>query len=119
MTFPTDKQAQLKWIKTASNYLIGRATEMEYILNWAERFQSRTITVVGIATLRNSPWIRKKDPEKLSSDLWSFLNLTFEHVRDRAAFDNARAGNCFTHGNESWYLLDLPMNGACIPCTTM
>ena len=38
MTFPNDKKAQLKWMKTASNYLIGRATEMEHILNWAERF---------------------------------------------------------------------------------
>ncbi len=35
---------QLKWIKTNTNYVIGKATEMEGMLNWAEKFQTKTIT---------------------------------------------------------------------------
>ena len=87
MTFPNDKEAQFKWIKTASN--------SDHSFIWAERFQSRTITDFDIAKLRDSPLIRKTDPEKISNELWSFLNLTFGNVRDRSAFDNARAGNGF------------------------
>ena len=37
MAFPNDAEAQFKWIKTATNYLVGHATEMEHFLNWAEQ----------------------------------------------------------------------------------
>ena len=71
----------------------------------AEKFQSRTITDYNVATLRNSPWVRRTDPEKFSHDLWSFLKLTFSNVRDRPAFDNAKAGN----GSDAWRRIVVPV----------
>ena len=105
LKYQDDKAHQLKWIKTTTNYLIGRATEMEHMLNWAERFQSKEITEHDVSTLRNSPWMRETDPLKLSNDLWSFLNLTMGESRDRAAFDNARAGNGF----DAWRRIIVPV----------
>ena len=89
---PNNKEAQLKWIKTAGNYLIGRAKEIEHFLNWAGKFRSRTITDYDIATLRNSPWVRRTDPEQFSHDLWSFLKLTIGNVKDRPACMRTGAG---------------------------
>ena len=105
MSFPNDKANQLRWIKTTTNYLIGRAGEMEHFLNWAEKFQSVTIGDYDIATLRGSPWVRKTDPERLSNELWTFLNLTFSNVSDRSALDNAKAGNGF----DAWRRIVVPV----------
>ena len=71
MIFPHDKEAQLKWINAAMNYLIGRAAEMEHFLNWAEKFRSNTMNGYDVATLRNSPWVRRTDPDHFSHDLRS------------------------------------------------
>ena len=65
------------------------------MLDWSENFQSNPVTEFHVTTLRNSPWVRQSDPEKLSTDLWAYLNLALAGAKDRSAFDNAECGNGF------------------------
>ena len=55
MWHPIEKADRLIWIKSASNYLIGRAPEMEHMLNGAEGYQSTTISESDVTNLCNSP----------------------------------------------------------------
>ncbi len=103
--YPDDKQSQVRWIKTTTNYLIGRAIEMKETFNWAEQYQSREVAEYDVITLRCSPWMRETDSLKLSTDLWSFLKLTMAESRDRAFFDYAPAGNGF----DAWRRIVVPV----------
>ena len=58
-----------------------------------------------IATLRNSPWAHKRDPEKFSDNLWPFPNLAFGNDKDRSAFDSSNAGNGF----DAWRRIVVPV----------
>lgn len=69
MKFLESKDDQFKWAKVTSKYLVGRVPELDEMFKWAGRFQSVAIADVDIMSLRNSPWIRGRDPIKISNDL--------------------------------------------------
>lgn len=105
MKFPDSKKEQLKWIKTTSNYFIGKHPELKEMLDWVELFQANIVTSRHIALLRNSPWVRETDPAKLSEDIWSYLNLVMAKATNKAAFENADASNGF----DAWRRIVVPL----------
>ena len=64
-----------EWLKTTTNYLISKVFEMRELLPWAESFQSQTILDEHIAALSQSHLCLDSSPEKISRDLWGYLNL--------------------------------------------
>ena len=107
MKYPdgSDMRARDQWMKTARNYLIGRAGEMEMFLLWAENWQSHPISKADVASLAQSNVCMDHDPSKLSKDLWSFLNLSMAGARDKSHLEHADPGNGF----DVWRRIVVPL----------
>ena len=65
----------IEWLKTAQNYLISKAFEMNHDLPWAESFPSHAITDDHVRGLSTSAACSDYDPLRLPFELWGHLNL--------------------------------------------
>ena len=43
-----DERRKEEWLKTVKNYLVGKAHEMEFMLDWAEGFQLHPISPLDV-----------------------------------------------------------------------
>ena len=93
-----------EWLKTTTNYLVSKVFEMRELLPWAESFQHKTITDEHIRALASSSLCLDVSPEKISRDLWGFLNLCL-HGEQKVAFNNVAAGN----GLDAWRRVVAPI----------
>ena len=92
-------ERKLAWVKTTRNYFISKAPDMEFLLLWAEDFQSRPATNQHTSSMADSGQCMDHDQLKLSRDLWGHLNLVLPVTSaDRTAFDLAPPGN----GLDAW-----------------
>ena len=95
---------RLAWIKTTQNYLIGKAPEMTWLLDWAESAQERTISSQHVAAASNFGYCFDVEPMKLSHELWTYLNLALGDGKEKLAFNNVERSNGF----EAWRKLVVP-----------
>ena len=93
-----------EWLKTTSNYLISKAYEMKELLPWAESFQSHEITSEHIAAIAGCGLCMDAPVEKLSLDLWAYLNLCL-HGEQKMVFNNVEPGNGF----DAWRRIVVPI----------
>ena len=87
ISYSDNDTKKTRWVNTLRNYLIGRCWKMRQLLLWAESFQKRTITFLDMQTLAHEQSYMEDigfDPMRVSSELWSFLNLNVTgHVRNK------------------------------------
>ena len=93
-----------EWVETTRNYLVSKAFEMHAFLLWAESAQAMTITDNHIAWLAASGFCSDHEPQRLSRDLWGYLNLCLTG-KPKLAFNNVPKGNGF----EAWRRLVVPI----------
>ena len=93
-----------EWFKTTTNYLISKAYEMKELLPWAESFQSHEITDDHVQALAACGLCMDISVERLSMDLWAFLNLCF-HGEQKLTFNNVEPGN----GLDAWRRIVVPI----------
>ena len=74
--------------------VISKAFEMSKLLPWAESAQGATITEAHVAYLASSDECMDNDPQRLSRDLWGYLNLALTG-KAKDAFKNVEKGNGF------------------------
>ena len=100
----SEKDPQL-WLETITNYLVGCAWEMESLLLWAESFQHNAILPQHVEDCRNFGCM-DRDPVRLSSDLWTFLNLNLgTSLTVRTTFSNVPR----LQGFEAWRRIVVPL----------
>ena len=94
---PTEKK--IAWAKSARNYFMSKASEMEALLVWAESFKSQTIHPQHIEQYVSAGMCYDHHPTKLSRDLWGYLNSNIPQTsKDCPILDNATGGN----GLDAW-----------------
>ena len=67
---------------------------MNTLLPWAESAQAQTITEAHITAVASSDVCLDNDPQRLSRELWGYLNLALTG-NAKLAFKNVEKGNGF------------------------
>ena len=102
--FRYDEKHKEEWLKTVKNYLVGKAYEMEAMLDWAEGFQLHPISPADVAGCDSAPIMTNIAATRLDRELWSFLNLNLTGDA-KMTFDNLPR----LQGFEAWRKVVVPM----------
>ena len=72
--------SQRAWLETTRNYLISKASEVHKLLPWAESAQGQTIMESHVSYIESSGLCLDRDPQRLSRELWGYLNLALTGI---------------------------------------